>query len=254
MPDLESALAPVLACPSTSVLLFDFDGTLASIVDDPAAATASPGVHDVLAQLSDQYLRVGVVSGRPVAFLADHLPGPVHLSGLYGLESGHRGRTTVRDDVDHWRQTITEAADAMDTLGLDDVVVERKGLSITVHYRNAPAAATAVEGEAAALAKASGLHARAAKMSVELHPPVPADKGAVVRELAVGATAVLYVGDDLGDLPAFAALGDLRAAGLSTVAVAVASAEAPAELVAVADVVVDGPAGVVDLLARLAAG
>lgn len=254
MPDLDAVLAPVLARPATSVLLFDFDGTLAPIVDDPAAAAPSLGVHDALAQLSDHYLRVGVVSGRPVAFLADHLPASVHLSGLYGLESAHLGLTSVRDGVDHWRQAITEAADTMEALGLRGVVVERKGLSITVHYRNAPAAATAVEDEAAALAEAAGLHARAAKMSVELHPPVPADKGAAVRELADGATAVLYVGDDLGDLPAFAALAELRTEGLSTAAVAVASAEAPAELVAAADVVADGPVGVVDLLARLTAG
>lgn len=251
MPDPARVLAPLLAHPASSVLLFDYDGTLAPIVDDPAAAIATPGVDDALALLTDRFQRVGVISGRPVAFLTEHLPASVHLSGLYGLESAHGGRTTVRDGVDHWRQTIGEAADAMDALALGGVVVERKGLSVTVHYRNAPASASAVEAAADAQAEASGLHARAAKMSVELHPPVATDKGAVVRELADGATAVLYVGDDLGDLAAFAALADLRAAGLSTAAVAVASAEAPDELIDAADVTVDGPEGVLDLLVGL---
>lgn len=253
MSDLATVLAPMRAHPASSVLLFDYDGTLAPIVDDPAAAIASPGVDDALALLTERFQRVGVISGRPVAFLSDHLPASVHLSGLYGLESAHGGRTTVRDGVEHWRQSIGEAADAMDALGLGGVVVERKGLSVTVHYRNGPASAPAVEAEATALAEASGLHARPAKMSVELHPPVPTDKGAVVRELADGATAVLYVGDDLGDVAAFSALADLRATGTVTVAVAVTSAEAPAELIDAADVTVDGPEGVLDLLAGLTA-
>jgi trehalose 6-phosphate phosphatase len=65
-------------------------------------------------------------------------------------------------------------------------------------------------------------------MSIELHPPVPTDKGMVLRHLVAslgGVEAVIFVGDDVGDLPAFEALSDLRDAGLTTVAVAVASTE-----------------------------
>lgn len=251
MSDFAAALAPVLGSPETSVLLFDFDGTLAPIVDDPAEAEASPGAVDALLALVPRFLRVGVISGRPVRFLAERLPPAVHLSGLYGLESAHDGRTTVPEGLDRWRPVIADAADAMDDLALVGVVVERKGLSATVHYRNAPGTASVVESEAHALAEATGLHARAAKMSVELHPPVSADKGAAVGVLAQGATAVLYVGDDLGDLPAFVALGELRTAGVSTVAVAVAGAESPPTLLDAADIVVDGPAGVVGLLEAL---
>jgi trehalose 6-phosphate phosphatase len=64
---------------------------------------------------------------------------------------------------------------------------------------------------------------------------------------ASGARAVLVAGDDLGDLPAFAVAGALGG-GLR---VAVRSAESPAELLAAADLIVDGPEGVRDLLERL---
>ena len=47
------------------------------------------------------------------------------------------------------------------------------------------------------------LEVRAAKMSVELHPPLPADKGTALEALAGGMAAVAYVGDDRGDLPAY---------------------------------------------------
>ncbi|HSS11457.1 MAG TPA: hypothetical protein VLL25_16350, partial [Acidimicrobiales bacterium] len=87
---------------------------------------------------------------------------------------------------------------------------------------------------------------------VELRPPVEADKGTVVEELASGLDAVCFIGDDRGDLPAFAALARLAAEGRDTLAIAVNSDEAPTELLAAADVVVDGPSGVLDLLEALA--
>jgi trehalose 6-phosphate phosphatase len=64
--------------------------------------------------------------------------------------------------------------------------------------------------------------------------------------------AVAYVGDDRGDLPAYDALDRLASRGAATLRVAVAGAETPAELVDRADLVLDGPAAVVDLLRRLA--
>jgi trehalose 6-phosphate phosphatase len=91
-----------------------------------------------------------------------------------------------------------------------------------------------------------------AKRSVELHPPIEADKGTAVRALAAGLDAVIFLGDDVGDLPAFAALSALRAEGRHTVKVAVTSAEASEEMLAAADIVVDGPEGALAVLRRLA--
>jgi trehalose 6-phosphate phosphatase len=64
---------------------------------------------------------------------------------------------------------------------------------------------------------------------------------------------VCFLGDDVGDLPAYDGLDRLRDAGVHTVRVGVSTEEAPPELLARADVVVDGPAGALEVLQRLAA-
>lgn len=253
-PSVAALVAPLAADPSGSALLFDFDGTLAPVVDVPDAARPAPGVVERLELLARRYRTVAVVSGRPVDFLAAQLPAGVALSGLYGLEWSLDGTRWHRPGVDAWRAAIDEAAAGATDAGLDGLLVEAKGLSVTLHYRSRPEAAGAVEELSAVLVADTGLVARPAKMSVELHPPVDADKGMVVGELAEGATGVLYVGDDLGDLPAFAALGVLRGEGLVTLAVAVDSPELPAAVRAAAELVVDGPDGVLSLLDDLADG
>jgi trehalose 6-phosphate phosphatase len=96
-----------------------------------------------------------------------------------------------------------------------------------------------------------GLEVRAARMSVELHPPVATDKGTALLAAADGLDAVCFLADDRGDLPAFDALDRLAAGGAHTVRVGVRSGEAPAELLARADLVVDGPTGSLDVLRML---
>ncbi len=254
-PEVTQALAPLLVDPARSALLFDFDGTLAPIVDDPDDARPAPGVVELLDELSGRFGVVGAVSGRPVDFLEAHLPAAMVLSGLYGLEWSRGGeRRAGSDDAEQWRPVVADAAARAEAAGIDGVRVEAKGLSVTLHYRNRPGSGPQVEALARELASDTGLADRAAKMSVELHPPVAADKGLAVRELAQGAGAVLYVGDDVGDLPAYEALAELRAGGTPAVAVAVATAELPEQVRAVADLVVAGADGVVELLRSLAAG
>lgn len=243
----------------------DFDGTLAPIVEDPDQARPVAGSADLLALLATRYRRVAVISGRPVAYLAEHLAGAgdTELVGLYGLERLAGGSTDVHVEpaAEGWFDAVAGVAAEAEQLVADDpvdlrgVVVERKGLTVTLHYRKVPALAGWVEAFAEAQSQATGLVAHPGKMSVELRPPVPTDKGTVVTALAEGLSAVCYVGDDTGDLPAFEALKVLRDEGLSTLAVAVRSGigdETPPVVLAGADLVVEGAAGVVDLLRRLA--
>ncbi len=105
------------------------------------------------------------------------------------------------------------------------MLVEPKGLSLTLHYRTRPDIADAVVAWASEEADRSGLRARAAKMSVELHPPIDADKGTAVDALVADLSAVGFVGDDVGDLPAFDALDRFERQGGHAVRVAVASTE-----------------------------
>jgi trehalose 6-phosphate phosphatase len=247
------ALAPFLARPAEAAVVLDFDGTLSPIVDVPAEARPGPGAVEALAALVGHLGLVGVMSGRPVEFLAPQLPPGVVLSGLYGLEVVRDGHRTDHAGAGAWREVVADVARLSAEQGPEGMAVESKGLSLTLHYRTRPDVAGAVQAWAEGQAARSGLEVRAAKMSVELHPPLPADKGTALEALTVGMTAVAYVGDDRGDLPAYDALDRMAAAGgVDTLRVAVASAEAPEELLHRADLVLDGPAAVVDLLRRLA--
>jgi trehalose 6-phosphate phosphatase len=90
-------------------------------------------------------------------------------------------------------------------------------------------------------------------MSVELRAPLDIDKGTATRRLVEGCSAACFLGDDVGDLPAFAALADLaRQEGMATVAVAVVDHERAPGLVEAADVVISGPTDALALLGWLA--
>jgi trehalose 6-phosphate phosphatase len=84
---------------------------------------------------------------------------------------------------------------------------------------------------------------------LEIRPPVHADKGTAIQKLLdeSGLSRALYAGDDTTDLDAFRALDGLELG----VRVAVSSDEAPGDLVRSADLVVDSPAGLLELLKRL---
>lgn len=250
---LDRRLAPWLSAPATAGVLCDFDGTLSPIVPDPDLAAALPGTAERLATLARRYRKVAVISGRPVAFLAEQLgplPGVV-LAGLYGLETDDGGTIRVAPEAGQWRQAVQDVAAAAEAEAPAGVYVERKGLAVALHARRAPAHAAWIERWAAEQSRRWGLRLQSAKLAVELLPPVPADKGRVVTELAAGLSAVCYLGDDLGDLPAFAALRRLSVQSVATLSVAVRSAESPPELVDQADVVVDGPEGALAWLDQL---
>jgi trehalose 6-phosphate phosphatase len=237
----------------------DFDGTLAPIVEEFDQAEPYPGTAARLAGLADRFARVAVISGRPVAYLLARLAGAgaTELIGLYGMERVQPDAAEVHlaPDALPWRAPLAAAAEEAEASAPAGVAVERKGLATTLHYRNAPEHAGWVERFAARQAAERGVVAHPGKMSVELRPPIATDKGTVVAELAAGLRAVCFVGDDVGDVPAFAALARLHAGGgISTLAVAVESDETPRQLLETADLVVAGPMGVARLLDELSAG
>ncbi|MEZ5168161.1 MAG: trehalose-phosphatase [Acidimicrobiales bacterium] len=223
-------------------LFLDFDGVLADIVDDPSMARPRPGLPDLVATLRSRLGRVAIVTGRPVSYVAPLVPARIDVVGLYGLERQLAGDLHVRPEAARWRPVVAEVeADATERFGPG--VVEPKGLSLTVHYREDASLAAPMRVWAREQSARTGLEYRPAKRSFELHPPIACDKGTVVTELASGLEAVAYLGDDLGDLPAFDALDRLAEAGIEVLRVAVDSDEAPPVLLRRADLVVDGPPG-----------
>jgi trehalose 6-phosphate phosphatase len=241
-----------LVDPRGSGVFTDFDGTLSPIVPEPASAAPLDGVVDTLESLAGRLGRVAVISGRPVEFLQRHFSSsPVVLSGLYGLQTVVDGERRDDPGAGAWREAVDDVVVSATAGGPDGMFVEHKGLSVTLHYREHPEAAGAVLAWAEGQAARSGLELRTAKMSIELHPPVDTDKGAVVAGLAEGLDNVCFLGDDVGDLPAFAALDRLRAEGRTVVKVVVRSEELAPEMVAAADLTVDGPAEALALLRSL---
>lgn len=247
----EQLRAVVGADPGRTALFFDFDGTLAPIVPDPASATAVDGAVALLDRLAGRFRRVAVVSGRPRAFLAERIGAGIDLSGVYGLETRVDGTDHDHPAAERWRVAVADAARVGAELPAG-VRVESKGLSLTVHYREAPDAEAEVLAWADRVGAATGLSVRSAKRSAELHPPLAVDKGTTVLALSEGCDVVAYLGDDVGDLPAFAALDELAAAGVTTCKVAIASDELHPDVVAAADLVLDGPSAVVAALEPLA--
>lgn len=247
---------PFVASPGTAALLLDYDGSLAPIVPRPEDARPLPEAVALLERLAGTLGLVAVVSGRTVEFLQQVLPTDrIVLVGHYGLERYEHGRVVTDPRVAEYAPAIARAAAEADRLG-GGIRVERKGaLSVTLHWRTAPEREDAARAAAVELAARHGLdEPRFGRQAVELRPPVPVDKGTVVESLLDGFDAAAFAGDDLGDLPAFDALDRLvgRHALEHALRIGVESSEAPPELLERADLVVDGPHGLLGLLAALA--
>jgi trehalose 6-phosphate phosphatase len=260
-----AGLDALLATPDRALIAFDYDGTLAGIVDDPMDARPGEGMVERLGELSSRVRLVAVVTGRPAQQAVDlagfdSAPGLERLVvlGHYGVERWDAASSSLHtvdppEGLDRVRATLP---DLLASLDLHDADVEDKGLSVAVHVRRLadPAGAfSAMKGPLSDLAGASGLVAEPGRFVVELRPP-GMDKGQALRTLAdeVGAQTVVFTGDDLGDLPAFDEVARMRGEGSSGLLVCSGSAEVTA-LAEKADLVVDGPEGVAGLIDDLVA-
>lgn len=209
---------------------FDFDGTLSALREDPEASHPVPGALAALAELTGAAALVAVVSARPVGFLADRFGGVpgLRLRGLYGLEQSDDAGATVATapEAEPYLPLIARIVDEA-RLVFPTALIEDKRLSCALHFRTTPDLAPAIDEWTERQACEYGLKRQYGRMVVELKPPLDTDKGAVVRALAGELGGAWYFGDDLGDVPAFAALDDLqsRAPGFHAVRVAIENAE-----------------------------
>lgn len=254
-------LAAILARPERALIALDFDGTLAPIVPDPEQARAHPDAVPALAALAPRVASVAVITGRPPAVAVEYggfagVPALERLTvlGHYGAERWDAATGRVTAPPPH--PGVAAARAELPGLLPEEAWIEEKGRAVAVHTRRAAdpeALFQTLRAPLGELAERHGLVVEPGRMVLELRPP-GVDKGVALREYVTetGATAVLYAGDDLGDLPAFAEVERLRAEGVPGLLVCGASTEVP-ELSKRADVVVDGAEGVVALLNALAA-
>lgn len=242
-----------------TLVALDFDGVLSPIVSRPEDAVALPGTADVLAAVAARVARVAIVTGRPALDAVrlgglDGVPGLVVL-GHYGLQRWAAGRLSTPDEdggIDAARRRAFSLAAAR-----PGVAVEDKVHSVALHTRRAadPAGALAeLRPHVDAVAADAGLQVTPGRFVLELRP-VGVDKGMAIRTLVAetGVAAVVYAGDDIGDLPAVDAVRSLAATGVVGIVVCSDAAEASPELRAAADIVVPGPSGIQALLRDLIA-
>lgn len=267
--DLE-ALAAALR---HGLVALDFDGTLAPIVRDPETSRPVDGTHEALRDLAAHGTRIALITGRGAETVVrlggfDDFPGLL-VDGVYGAQRLRDGELSVLATPPGMVAARAEVDGVLAAAGADpDVWVEDKDISFVVHTRlaaNPDAAYDVVRQPVADLAARHGLEVHAGKQVVEVRVP-GVDKShaldAILDEL--DPAALLWAGDDLGDIPAFERLRAWRdTTGRPALGVGVRPAGSPDPLAgadteidpavaAVADVVVDGPPAVVELLRRLA--
>jgi trehalose 6-phosphate phosphatase len=250
--------------PRRALLAFDFDGVLSPIVDDPEEAQALPRVFPALAEVGQRVGSVAIITGRPVSFVTSRdgfsvlrsIPG-FSIYGQYGHERWDAATQAITvappsNGIAAAREELAQLLQGPDVAS--GIWLEDKGSALAVHTRRAadPEGALAVLSEPVGnLARRHHLRVEPGKMVIEVRPP-GVDKGDVLRSLAEdrAAGSVLYAGDDLGDLEAFSAVDELRKRGIPGIKICSGSSEA-AEVAEEADLVVNGPAGIADLLEDL---
>jgi trehalose 6-phosphate phosphatase len=243
-----------------ALVAVDFDGTLAPIVPDPADSRLAPGALDALRGLVERGAAVAIITGRNARTVVElggleEVPG-LRVSGLYGAEEWQDGHLDVPDEPPQLATLRARLPGLLGEAGADpNVWIEDKRLSLVVHARKAadPAAALArLTGPVTGLAAELGLEVHPGRDVLEVRLP-GYDKGSALRRLIAETSPqrLAFIGDDLGDLPAFEVVAQLRASGMPAWSIAVRSEEAPA-VAAAADLVVTGPDQVVELLAAIA--
>ena len=241
-PPVNRELKPLRRSPQRTAILLDVDGTLAPIVSRPELAAVPAETQELVRNLVSRYLVVACISGRA----GDEVRRLVSVDGVryvgnHGIEL-HPEAGSAAGEIARFRRELESVWP-----------VEDKTFSLSLHYREASdeAAARAELTKIANRARARGLDPRWGRKVLEIRPSHHADKGTAVGTIIdeAGARLALYAGDDTTDIGAFEALArhDLDAA----VRVAVSSDEVSRELIARADLVVEGPDGLRPLLEAL---
>jgi trehalose 6-phosphate phosphatase len=268
--EAEARHAAFVAVADQAVVGLDFDGTLAPIVDDPTQARIHPDAAAALIDLADVVQTVAVVTGRPVRqvlslgdldVLGDKIAGRgrrLEVFGQYGAEhwdSAHRVIRTPRPP--HGLASFeAELPRILRTADASDAYIEDKGLAVAVHTRRLPDSVQAYNRLLPLLresAERHGLVLEPGRAVIEVRAP-DIDKGRVINHLVTegDAKGVLFAGDDLGDVEALAAVAECADRGIAGVRACVRNPEV-SELVDLADVVLEGPDGVIDFLRQLTA-
>jgi len=228
--------------PGEVVLVTDFDGTLADIVHDPAAAKARPEALEALRDLAPLLADVIVLSSRTPAQLDSLVPvNGVRLIGDSGLAIPRHAQREALDRFNAETGRLLER--------IPGAWLEVKPASTAVHFRNTNLSSEEMLALLRPLLDGARLEAALGRKVVEVHAP-KAGKGTALAALLPGMDpgGVVCFGDDENDRSLFEYVSGLD---LPHMAVGVWSAEAPPNLFDRCDLVVPGPAAATAVLQEI---
>jgi len=189
---------------SNVILVFDYDGTLAPIVEDPDTAVMRPRTRDLLTRVAERF-PCGILSGRARSEVLRLLGAPMveWVLGNHGTEWGR----APSDGVDFQRKVRRWAGQIAERLGsLPGVVLENKRYSLAIHYRRSREKKQALAAIGRAVEGLPGAKVYPGKQVVNVVPEGAPHKGIALQRLraAAGCDTALYVGDDTTDEDVFA--------------------------------------------------
>lgn len=218
--DLRTRLKALGSTTGTLLIASDFDGVLAPLIDDPSKSRPTPRALRALGRLASvggERVQLALVSGRDLATLYElsHAPVGTIVVGSHGAERG----VVTADGLERQELVLTDGQRALlghITEGLEEIAerhsgvwVERKPTAAVLHTRLTTHDGAEQAGAAAiAMAERLGAKVLEGKNVIEV-PVVEATKGLAIDDLRehLGASATVYLGDDLTDEHAFAVLG-----------------------------------------------
>ncbi len=243
-------------------LVFDIDGTLSPIVSTPSEARLYSGVAELLEQ-AKRHAHVAIITGRAVADGARmvNVDGVTYI-GTHGLEwsDGLPTHASVKlvAGVMEYLEAGKYLLDLVEKQHMPGVIVERKSVGGTIHYRLASDPEQSRESILTLLEEpAQRVHMRLSegKRVIEVRVPLDINKGYALRSFAQRnkLQGLLFAGDDRTDLDALLEIERLRLEGIKTLGVAVQHSDTLPELLAHADIVVQEVEGMVELLRKIVA-
>ncbi len=224
MPYLFDNLEAVLEVLTLSPLglITDIDGTISEIAAYPEEARVSPRCRESLATLSKRLALVAAISGRPAQQAREMIgvEGMVYI-GNHGLERWADGKVAMMEGVAEYGAKVKATLGELGSLlAMEGIALENKGIALSIHYRQCPHHQMArgyIMERIAKSPSARGFRIVEGRMVVELRPPVEVNKGIALLGLVESyrLKGGIYLGDDISDVDAFAALHSAPFKGLA---------------------------------------
>ncbi len=243
-------------------LVFDIDGTISPIAPTPQGALLYPGVGNMLEQLR-QKVHVAIMTGRGLRDGArlvnvDNITyiGTHGLEWSDGLPETHE--VQLVPEAMHYVEPGKQLLDLVKSHleSLPGVIVQYKAIGGSLHYRSAPHPEQARERLLAMLqepARQLGMRLAEGKMVIEVLSPLAINKGQALRSYAqhFDLRGLIFAGDDRTDLDAVLEAERLRQEGCTTLSIVVRHEDTLPELLAHADIIVDGVEGMARLMEEM---